>query len=136
MRKTMVSCTLIALASWAALPAAAAGLEPGARIRWVSGDDPNTIRIGAVRGIRSDTLFVTDERDSSRQSVPLSAVSQLEVSQGKTYHVGPYALVGGVSGGLIGYAMAKSMDDLGKSIASFWGGEPVQSHTSYTSEFL
>jgi len=143
MRKTMVSCALIALVSWAALPlvswaaipVAAARLEPGARIRWVSTEEPNTIRIGTLAALTSDTLFVSGGPGASGRSLPLSEVSQLEVSQGRPSKVGGYAVIGGVCGGLTGLALAAIADAGTSALASAWGAEP-DSHVPYHRFFL
>src|SRR5262245_66383108 len=88
MNKAMLSCALIALVSWAALPlvswaaipVAAERLEPGARIRWMSTEEPNTIRIGTLAALTSDTLFVSGGPGASGRSLPLAEVRQLERS--------------------------------------------------------
>jgi hypothetical protein len=133
---TRLTFVLMAFASCAALPAAAAGLDYGARIRWVSAVEPNTIRNGTFVGFRSDTLFVSDDPDSRAYPLQLSALSRLEASQGNTYHAGTFALIGGVSGALAGLAMSSAMDQVGTAAGSLWGGEPQPHSTSSTGYVL
>jgi hypothetical protein len=135
MTTTMLSCVLVVLVSWEALPAAAAGLDPGARIRWVSASEPNTTNIGRLVSLSSDTLFVTDDRDSSGHPLPMSSLSLLEVSTGRPNHVGGYALIGGVSGGLTGLALAAYVDAAATALVSPWGLE-AQPHLPYHRFFL
>ena len=104
-----------------ALPLEAGALEQGARVRvtLIARESPQVT--GFVLAIPADSLVVTAEPDSARESIARLDIRKLEVSRGIRSNAGRFATIGaiivGITFGYIAYAGVSDSEITGEGQA-------------------
>lgn len=100
----------------AAVPAQAPWLRPGLRVRVTSPDVTPPVVTGVIGAVSTDSLVLLRRigaRDTLRMSVPMAAITKLEVSQGRHSRWQTGLVIGAAAGALTGAVIgAASGEDL------------------------